>query len=151
MFTWALCEEQAIRGARQKNQEIQYTRQSVNVWKINTINKKISLIEKSVILLISSVQSLSCIRLFATPWTAVHRPPCPSPAPRVHPNPCPSSQWCHPAISSSVIPFSCPHSFPASGSFQMSQLSAWGGQSIGVSAWSQLLSIFIPITFIFTL
>ena len=135
MFTWALCEEQAIRGARQKNQEIQYTRQSVNVWKINTINKKISLIEKSVILLISSVQSLSRIRLFATPWTAVRRPPCPSPTPRVHPNPCPSSQWCHPAISSSVIPFSsCPHSFPASGSFQMSQLSAWGGQSIGVSA-----------------
>ena len=63
------------------------------------------------------------------------RPPCPSPTPRVHPNPCPSSQWCHPTISSSVIPFpSCPLSFPASGSFQMSQLFASGGQSIGVSA-----------------
>ena len=62
-------------------------------------------------------------------------PPCPSPTPRIHPNPCQSSQWCHPAISSSVIPFSsCPRSFPASGSFQLSQLFASGGQSIGVSA-----------------
>ena len=63
------------------------------------------------------------------------RPPCPSPTPGVHPDPCPSSRWCHPTISSSVVPFSsCPQSFPASGSFQMSQLFAWGGQSIGVSA-----------------
>ena len=63
------------------------------------------------------------------------RPPCPSPTPGVYPNPCPSSWWCHPTISSSVIPFSsCPQSFPASGSFQMSQLFASGGQSIGVSA-----------------
>ena len=63
------------------------------------------------------------------------RPPCPSPTPGVHPNPCPLSQWCHPTISSSVIPFSsCPQSFPASGSFQMSQLFESGGQSIGVSA-----------------
>ena len=63
------------------------------------------------------------------------RPPCPSPTPRVHPNPCLSSQWCHPTISSSVVPFSsCPQYFPASGSFQMSQLFASGGQSIGVSA-----------------
>ena len=63
------------------------------------------------------------------------RPPCPSPTPRVHPNPCLLCQWCHPTISSSVIPFSsCPQSFPASGSFQMSQPSAWGGQSIRVSA-----------------
>ena len=53
------------------------------------------------------------------------RPPCPSPTPGVHPNPCPSSRWCHPIISSSVIPFSsCSQSFPASGSFQMSQLFA---------------------------
>ena len=51
------------------------------------------------------------------------RPPCPSPTPRVHPNPCPLSQWCHPTVSSSVVPFSsCPHYFPASGSFPMSQL-----------------------------
>ena len=63
------------------------------------------------------------------------RPPCPSPTPGVYPNPCPSSQWCYPTISSSVVPFSsCPQSFPASGSFQMSQLFASGGQSIGVSA-----------------
>ena len=61
------------------------------------------------------------------------RPPCPAPTPGVHPNSCPSSQWCHPAISSSVVPFSsCPQSFPASGSFPVSQLLAWGGQSTGV-------------------
>ena len=63
------------------------------------------------------------------------RPPCPSPTPRVHSNSCPSSWWCHPAISSSVLPFpSCPQSLPASESFPMSQLFASGGQSIGVSA-----------------
>ena len=58
------------------------------------------------------------------------RPPCPSPTPRVHPNPCPLNRWCHPTILSSVVPFSfCPQSFPASGSFQMSQLFTSGGQS----------------------
>ena len=63
------------------------------------------------------------------------RPPCPSPTPGVHSNSCPSSQWCHPAISSSVVPFSsCPQSFPAPTSFPMSQLFTWGGQSIGASA-----------------
>ena len=63
------------------------------------------------------------------------RPPCPLPIPRVHRNPCPSNWWCYPTISSSVIPFSsCPLSFPASGSFQMSQLFASDSQSIGVSA-----------------
>ena len=63
------------------------------------------------------------------------RLPCPSPTPGVHPNPCPSSRWCHPAISSSVVPFSsCPQSFPGSGSFQVSHLFTSGGQSIGVSA-----------------
>ena len=63
------------------------------------------------------------------------RPPCPLPTPGVYSNSCPSSQWCHPAISSSVVPFSShPRSLPASGSFPMSQLFAWGGQSIGVSA-----------------
>ena len=68
------------------------------------------------------------------------RPPCPSQTPRVHPNPCPLSQWCHPTISSSVIPFSsCPQSFPASGSFSMSQLFASDGQSIGVSASTSVL------------
>ena len=70
------------------------------------------------------------------------RPPCPSPTPRVYPNSCPLSQWCHPAISSSVVPFSsCPQSFPASGSFPMSQLFAWGGQSIGVSASASVLAM----------
>ena len=68
------------------------------------------------------------------------RPPCPSPTPGVYPNPCTSSQWCHPAISFFVIPFSsCPQSFPASGSFQISQLFASGGQSIGVSASTSVL------------
>ena len=63
------------------------------------------------------------------------RPPYPSPTPGVHPNPCPLIRWCHPTISSSVVPFSsCPQSLPASGSFQMSQLFSSGGQSIGVSA-----------------
>ena len=68
------------------------------------------------------------------------RPPCPSPTPGVHPNPCPLSQWCHPTISSSVILFSsCPQYFPASESFQMSQLFASGGESIGVSASASVL------------
>ena len=63
------------------------------------------------------------------------RTPCPSPNPRVYPNSCPLSRWCHPTISSSVVPFSCPQSFP----FQMSQLFASGGQSIGVSASTSVL------------
>ena len=68
------------------------------------------------------------------------RPPCPSPTPRAHPNPCPLSRWCHPTISSSIVPFSsCAQSFPAAGSFQMSQLFASGGQSIGVSASTSVL------------
>ena len=68
------------------------------------------------------------------------RPPCPSPTPRVHSNSHPSSQWCHPAISSSVVPFfSCPQSLPTSGSFPMSQLFTWGGPSTGVSALASVL------------
>ena len=68
------------------------------------------------------------------------RPPCPSQTPGVYPDSYPSSWWCHPAISSSVIPFSsCPQSFPSSGSFPTSQLFAWGGQSIGVSASASVL------------
>ena len=68
------------------------------------------------------------------------RPPCPSPSPGVHSDSLPSSQWCHPAISSSVAPFSsCPQSHPASESFPMSQLFAWGGQSIKVSALASFL------------
>ena len=67
------------------------------------------------------------------------RPPCLSPTPRVSPNSCPLSWWCYPTISSSVVPFSCPQSFPASGSFPMSQLFASGGQSIVVSASTSVL------------
>ena len=68
------------------------------------------------------------------------RPPCPSPTPGVHSDSRPSSQWCHPAISSSVIPFSsCPQPLPASEYFPMSQLFTWGGQSIGVSASASVL------------
>ena len=86
---------------------------------------------------ISSVQfSLSVVFDSLWPDEPQHaRPPSPSPTPGVHPNPCPSSRWCHPTISSSVVPFcTCPQSFSASGFFQMSQLSASGGKSTGVSA-----------------
>ena len=68
------------------------------------------------------------------------RPPCPSPTPGVYPNSCPLSRWCHPTIASSVVPFSsCLQSFPASGSFPMSQLFASDGQSIRVSASASVL------------
>ena len=90
----------------------------------------------------SSVQfSHSVVSYSLRPHELQHsRPPCSSPTPGVHPNPCPLSRWCHPTISSSVIPFSsCPQSFPASGSFQMNQLFASGGQSIGVSALTLVL------------
>ena len=88
----------------------------------------------------SSVQSLSRVPLFATPWTAARQASCPSPTPGVHPNPCPSSRWCHPTSSSTVIPFSSGlQSFPASGSFQMTQVFAWSGQSTGVSASASVL------------
>ena len=67
-------------------------------------------------------------------------PPCPSPTPGVHSNSCPLSQWCHPAISSSVVPFSsCPQSLPTSESFPMSKLFTWGGQSTGLSALASFL------------
>ena len=97
----------------------------------------------------TSVQSLSRVWLFVTPCHSLcdptlcepqhARPPCPSPTPGVHQNSCPLNR-CHPTISSFVIPFSsCPQSFPASGSFPMSQLFASGGQSIGVSASTSVL------------
>ena len=92
----------------------------------------------------SSVQfSCSVVSDSLWPHELQHaRPCCPSPTSRVHPNPCPLSWWCHPTISSSVIPFSsCPQSFPASRSFQMRQLFASGGQSIGVSDWLDLLAV----------
>ena len=90
----------------------------------------------------SSVQfSRSVLSDSLRPHESQHtRPPCPSPTPGDHSDSCPSSRWCHPDISFSVIPFSsCPQSLPASGSFTMSQLFAWGGQSIRVSA---LASVF---------
>ena len=86
---------------------------------------------------LSSVQfSHSVVSDSLRPHELQHaRPPCPSPTPGVHSNSCPSSRWCHPAISSSVVPFSsCPQPLPASESFPMSQLFVWGGQSTGVSA-----------------
>ena len=88
----------------------------------------------------ASVQSVQFSRSVVSdslwPHESQHaRPPCSSPALRVYSNSCPSSWWCHPGISSSVVPFSsCPQSLPASGSFPMSQLFTWGGQSTGVSA-----------------
>ena len=83
----------------------------------------------------SSVQSLSRVWLFGPHGLQHAGPPCPSPTPGVYPNSCPFSWWCHPVISSSVVPFSSfLPSFPASGSFQTSQLFTSGGQSIGVSA-----------------
>ena len=92
---------------------------------------------------ISSVQfSCSVVSDSLQPHESQHtRPACPSPMPGVHSNSCPSSWWCHPAISSSVVPFSsCLQSLSASESFPMSQLFAWGCQSTGVSA----LALFLP-------
>ena len=92
----------------------------------------------------SSVQfSHSVVSNSLWPHESQHAmPPCPSPIPGVHSDSCPSSWWCHPAISSSVIPFSsCPQNLPASESFPMSQLFAWGGQSIGVSALASVLTM----------
>ena len=91
---------------------------------------------------ISSVQfSRSVVSDSLWPHELQHaRPPCPSPTSGDHSDSRPSSPWCHPAISSSVVPFcSCPQSLPASGSFLMSQLFAWGGQNIGVSASASVL------------
>ena len=85
----------------------------------------------------SSVQSLSCVRLFLTPWTAAHQASLSIIG--VYSNSCPLSQWCHPAISFSFIPFSSRLQYlPASESFPMRQLFAWGGQSTGASALASL-------------
>ena len=91
---------------------------------------------------ISSVQfSRSVVSDCLRPHESQHaRPPCPSQTPRVYSDLCPSSRWCHPAISSSVVPFfSCAQSLPASGSFPVSQLFAWGGQNTGASASASVL------------
>ena len=84
------------------------------------------------------VQSLNPVWLLQ-PHLQHARAPCPSPAPRARPNSCPFSRWCHPTISSTVVPFSCPQSFPASGSFPVSQFFTSGGQSIGASALASFL------------
>ena len=94
------------------------------------------------LILFSSVQfSHSVVPDSLWPHESQHaRPPSPSPTPGVYSNSCPSSQWCHPAISSSVVPFSsCPQSLLTSGSFPVSQLFAWGDQSTGVSASASVL------------
>ena len=89
---------------------------------------------------ISSVQSLSCFQLLRPHGLQHTRLPCPSPTSKTYSNSCPSSQWCHPTISSSVVPFSsCIQSFPASGCFPMSRFFASGGQSIGFSASASVL------------
>ena len=90
--------------------------------------------------LLSSVQLLSRVWLFATPWIAAHQASLSITNSRSYSNSWPSSRWCHPAISSSVVPFSsCPQSLPASDSFPMSQLFTWGGESTGVSALAPVL------------
>ena len=92
-----------------------------------------------ILLLLSCSVVSDCLRPHESQHT---RPSCPLPTPRVYSNSCPLSWWCHPTISSSVVPFSsCLQSFPASGSFQMSQLFASGGRSIGVSASISVLPI----------
>ena len=100
-------------------------------------------LSKTNIKILSSVSQFSCsvVSDSLRPHESQHaRRPCPSPTPGVHSDSHPSSQWCHPAISFSVVPFSsCPQSLPASESFPMSQLFAWGGQSIGVSASASFL------------
>ena len=98
--------------------------------------------DEAYILGFSSIQfSRSVVSDSLRPHESQHaRPPCPSPTPGVHSNSCPSSQWCHPAISSSVVPFSsCRQPLPERESFPMSQLFPWGGQSIGVSASASVL------------
>ena len=108
---------------------------SMRAFRVLVLNSHCTL-KKSV----SSVSQFSCSNRVRVHESQHARPPCPSPTPGVHSNSCPSSRWCHPAISSAVIHFSsCPQSLLASGSFQMSQLFAWGGQSTGISALASVL------------
>ena len=143
--SWSLLKLMSIESVMPSNhlilcQRIQRYRQEQLLWLRKLSKRHLSRPLKGRILVcelsqFSSVQLLSHVRLFGPHELQHTRPLCLSPTPRVHPNPCPSSQWCHPTILSSVIPFSsCPQSFPASGSFPLSQLLASGGQSTGVSA-----------------
>ena len=121
-------EAYTLRGFRTNDTEVHWTSSPVDA-SLSTVR-------------LSSVQfSHSVVSDSLRPHESQHaRPPCPSPAPGVHPDSCPLSQWCHPAISSSVVPFSsCPQSLPRSKSFPMSQLIAWDGQSTGVSALASFL------------
>ena len=106
--------------------------------------RKFKLLWNNTAHLFSSVQCSRSV-MFDSLWPheSQHaKPPCPSPTPGVYSNLCPLSWWCHPAISSSVVPFSsCPQSLPASGSFPMNQLFAWGIQSTGVSASASVLPV----------
>ena len=125
------------REAKNKGQKERYTHLNAEFQRLTRRDKKAFLKEQSV----SSVSQFSCSVLSDSlrphePQQA--RPSCPSPTPRVYPNLCPLTRWCHPTTSSSVIAFSsCWQSFPASGSFQMSQLFTSGGHSIGVSLQQQ--------------
>ena len=117
-----------------------------NIWRelISRIKKEMSklIMWKTASQYFSSVQfSGSVMNDSCWPHESQHaRPPCPSPTPGVYPNSCPSSWWCPPTMSSSVVPFSsCPQFLPASGSFPLSQLFTWGGQSTGVSASASVL------------
>ena len=109
------------------------------IWKKSWVGKE----QRSAFTMWFSVQFSSVAQLCLTlrPHELQQaRPPCPSPTPRVYPNSCPLSWWCHPTISSSVVPFSsCPQSLQASDSFPMSQFFTWGGQSTGVSALASFL------------
>ena len=120
------------------------------IWYINTMEYYTTFQNKEILLYAintnepwgSSVQfGHSVVSDSLQPHESQHtRPPCPSPTPGVHSNSCPSSRWCHPVISSSVVPFfSCPQTLPASGSFPMSQFFASGGQSTGISASPSVL------------
>ena len=104
----------------------------------------------SIFSLLNTVQfSCSVVSDSLRPHGLQHvRPPCPSPTLRVYSNSCPLSQWCHPTISSSFIPFSCLQSFPASGAFPMSQFFTLGSQSIGVSASASLFPMNIQDSFL---
>ena len=104
------------------------------------MNTDLKVFSKVLIYLFNSVQSLSVSDSLRPHESQDAGPPCPSPTPGVHSDSRPSSQWCHPAISSSVVPFSsCPQSLQASESFPMSQPFAWGGQSTGVSTLASFL------------
>ena len=123
--------------------ECRFYTKSVLLWMYQNIPKNIPNVPKNIpnVVFIQFQFSRSVMSDSLWPHEPKHaRPPCPSPTPWVYPNSHPSSRWCHPAISSSVIPFSsCTQSHPASGSFQMSQLFASGGQSIRVSASASVL------------